>query len=290
MRKPGYILLFTLLSLNFFSQEDVNFFYKDTVLEINRMKIETKGAMAYRDRFKTGVWITNLTDSFKIIDPADVKITYNQNTTPIHESRLMVIPPKSTKKYRFSTQGSDFKSINLKATISQINTIGKVESVYSPKEFILDAASTKAIDHNKPQITAIGPLQLKLKGFAYKGNGTLVVKLGVLYNSDNFLGINVKKIKLLSSNGKTLINMKQTARSLYYYREKKELVLTLEFENPYGYSTTGQADKLMLEDVFLEYKIDADKDKKEINLTKNGEGKGNPQKDEKEKDIEVIED
>jgi hypothetical protein len=290
MGKLGSILLFTLLSFTVFSQEDINFFYGDTVLEVNHLKIETKGAMSYRDRFKTGVWITNLSDSFKIIDPVDVKLTYNERTAPIHESKLKVIPPKTTRKFRFTAQGSDFKSNRLKATISKISTTGKVESVYSPKEFVLDAAAVKAIDQDQFPVTAVGPLQLKLKSFNYKGNGTLVVKVAVAYNSDRFLGMNVKKIKLLTSNGKTLVNMKQTARSLYYYKERKEIVLGLEFENPYGYATSGQADRLVFDDVFVEYNTNGGTDKQEIGFIKKGEGKGNPPKEEKEKDIEVIED
>lgn len=288
MKKSLIISFFIAQALIIRSQD--NFFYGDTILEINQMKFETKGAMSYRDRFKTQVLITNLTDSFKIIDPADIKISCNQTAMPIRESKYMVIPPKCTRKFRFVAENSNFKYDRLNASISKINTTGKIESVYFPKEFILDAEAVKAIERDQFPMTSVGPLQLRLKSFSYKPNGTMVAKVAVLYNSSNFLGMHVKKIKLLASNGKTFVNKNQSDRSLYYYKESKEIVLTLEFENPYGSAPFWQADKLVFEDVFVEYKIDTGTGKQEIGFTKTGEGKGNAPKDAKEKDIEVIED
>lgn len=285
------ILIYNSLS---FAQEKTkyltNFYFADTIVEVNQMKVEYKLPMAYGDKFKVQTYITNLTDSFKIIEPSEIQFSADGKPISMTGVRLLVIPPKCTRKFRILAEGSNFKNNQVKTSINSVQTTSKIETVYSPKEIILDKEALKFIDRDVFPTSTVGALQIKLKKFVYKPNGVLIVKLAVTYSGSSFLGMHVKKIKLISSTGKTYVNQNQTTGSLYYRKEKKEMGLTLEFENPYGTSKDFKADKLNFEDVFVEYALDKNSDKKEFIFTKKGEGLGNAPKDEKEKDIEVIED
>jgi hypothetical protein len=295
MKNKSLTILFLFIYSGFcFSQEKTgyltNFYFADTIVEVNQMKIEYKLPMAYGDKFKVQTYITNLTDSFKILAPADIEFTSGGKTVRANGTRLLVIPPKCTKKFRLLAEGANFKNTEVKTSLNNVQTTSKIENIYSPKEIILDKAALRSIEQALFPTSTVGPLQIKLKKFTYKPNGVLSVRLIVSYTGEDFLGIHVKKIKLISSEGKTYINQNQTTGSLYYKKEKKEMGLTLEFENPYGLSKDFKSDKLVFDDVFAGYAIDKNSDKKEFTFTKNGEGLGNAPKDEKEKDIEVIED
>ena len=69
MSAKNIVLLVILISKITFSQSKLNYFYSDTIFEYSNMKVDVIGAMSYREHFKTQINFTNLTDSFKIIEP-----------------------------------------------------------------------------------------------------------------------------------------------------------------------------------------------------------------------------
>ncbi len=289
MKKIITGILLLILSSKSFSQEEINYFFGDTIIEFNQLKFDFRGAMSYKDRFKSPVYITNFTDSFKIITPLDFQIIKDGGyKMAITNKTQIVIAPKSTQKYRITNEGTNFKTNILRFSITNIQTTSKVEMIYAIKEIILDKTLHDQLENDVFLNNKIGPLELTLKAFEYKAKGTVSVTFKVKYFSENFLAIYAKKIKLIDSNGKVYTNHK--TGPIYYRKEKRETNLTLEFENPYGVSKEFKADKLIFEDVFQEYAINKNSDTKEFILIKKGEGKGNPPKDDKEKDIEVIED
>ncbi|MES2513575.1 MAG: hypothetical protein V4580_05495 [Bacteroidota bacterium] len=289
MKKLTYLFLFLLPSVTNFAQDDVNFFYGDTVIEFNQMKFEFKGIMAYKDKFKSPLYITNFTDSFKIISPGNFTLTKEDGSTySLSNKADFIIPPKASKRFRILYDGSDFKTRKLTLTISNIQTSINVVTVYSVKEFILDKALYKQLDENLTQTNTVGSLTVTIKNFEYKEKGTVSVTLKIKYSDQDFLAIFAKKIKLIDINGKEYINHK--TGPIYYRKEKKETNLVLEFENPYGRTRECKSDRLVLDDVFVLYKLGQIKEKLSFTVLKKSEGFGNPPKEEKEKDIEVIED
>jgi hypothetical protein len=288
--KKTIIFIFSLINSIFcLSQDNINFYYGETILEINHMKFELKMPMAYRQKFKSTLFVTNLTDSFKIITPSDIKIITNDKEVTANGKYLFIVPPKCTRKFKLIGEESNFKSNQIKTTITNIKTTGKIVTVYQPKGFILDKSSFRLIEDDNFPTSGVGPLQLKLKRFDYKSDGTIIAKVSVSYTGEKFLGIYAKKIRLIDSNGKIYINQNQESGALFYRKEKKQMMLTLVFENPYGKSKDYRSDNIQFEEVFVEYQTDISPEINEFILIKNGEGKGDP-KDEKEKDIEVIED
>src|SRR6202008_3222446 len=105
---------FFLLIVSVRSQENLNFFYGDTIFEYSHMKFEFKETMAYKTKFKSNVYITNFTDSFKIISPYDVKISKGDYAVTLSNRGEFVVPPKSTRRFRFNTDGSGFKYDKIK--------------------------------------------------------------------------------------------------------------------------------------------------------------------------------
>lgn len=292
MKKIITITILLLACINFKAQDKLNYFYKDTIFEINQIKIEYKGAMSYKDKFKSPVYFTNLSDSFKVIDPKNIRVIKDDYNGCPPNSNLIVIAPKTTKRYRLLFEPSDFKKSVIKQSISKIQTSGKISTVFNPDFLILNQESLDAIKIRNYPVRTVGDLRIRLKNFKYYPTGKLVVNVGVAYTGVGFLGMHVKKIKLLSTNGKTLVNMQQNTGSLFYKLGKDEMGLTLTFENPYGNAIDLKGDKVVFEDIFVEYELNTSNEVYEFNMTKSGEGKGNPPNEEKEasKDIEVIED
>lgn len=286
MKKKSAIIFFlSLFVLPAFSQDKpkylTNFFFGDTIVEVGHIKIEYKFPMAYGDRFKVQAYMTNLTDSFKIIEPSDFKFTSEGTAYGVNRNNPLVIPPKTTRRFRLVAKGTTFKHNQIKTSITNIQTSGKIKNIYAPKELMLKRGS---------QTSVIEPLKLRLEQYEYKSKDILIVHVGVSYSGSEFLGIHVKKIKVISSDGKAFVNKKQTRNSLYYNKDKKEVMLLLEFENPRGTSKKTGDDRVIFDDVFVEYNLDKNPENHEFIFIKNGEGLGNPPKEDKEKDIEVIED
>ena len=138
----------------------------------------------------------------------------------------------------------------------------------------------------------VSNLQITLKSFKYTPQGEIIVKLVVSYNGEKFLGIHIKKAKIITPEGKSVVNVNQESGSLYYRKQRSHQNITLEFANPNGLSQQLKGDQLVLEDVFCEYESSADLTPFEFNFIKTSEGRGKIPEEEKEKrkEIEVIED
>ncbi len=239
--------------------------------------------------FKALIYITNFTDSFKIIDPKDIKIkTSNGNEYALLNKNQLVIAPKGSEKFRLKFEGPGLKSQHLTLSIANVQTTGPAISVYNFGKIELNKKFLASIKDRQFTHQQVGPMDICIKDFQYKANGTAMVKFSVKYNSPNFLGFFLKNIMLIDSGGKSQPNKKLGVH--YYRKEKKEVVIVAAFNNPYGTSEEIRTDKLLLENVFVEYVPKTNSEANLFTLTKKGEGKGNPSKDEKDNDIEVIED
>jgi hypothetical protein len=277
-----------LVSKIMFSQSKLNYFYSDTVFEYSDVKVDIKDAMAYKDHFKTNIIFTNLSDSFKIIEPNDIKIYKGNNGIESNIRYSIVIPPKGSKKVRIVLKDLNFKYDKIKAEFSKITTTGKIESIYNPKAFSIDATTLFKIENKEFPSSSVGPLFLSVKALKYLPEGIIRVKLNVSYTGKRFLGMYIKKVKINTPDGKTESNINQQASSLYYRKDKNSMNFTLEFKNPNGGTTPLNNAIIILEDVFVEYNTKEDNTPFNFYLVKKGEGKGDETKE--EKDIEVIED
>lgn len=292
MSAKNIVLLVILISKITFSQSKLNYFYSDTIFEYSNMKVDVIGAMAYREHFKTQINFTNLTDSFKIIEPNDIKIFKENNGLGSNIRYSIVVPPKGTKRIRVVLKDLNFKYDKIKAEFSKITTTGKIENIYNPRAISIDAGTTFKIENKEFPTTSVGPLYLTVKAIKYMPEGMIRVKLNVVYTGKKFLGMYIRKAKIVTPDGKTETNNNQQTSSLYYRKDKSSMNITLEFKNPNGGITPLNNTELILEDIFVEYDTKEDNTPFNFYLVKKGEGKGDETKEEKEKekDIDVIED
>ncbi len=286
------IFLLFLISKGIHSQSKLNYFYADTIFEYSNMKIDVKDAISYRDKFKAQLFFTNLSDSFKIIEPTAIKIFRDNNPICANMKNVFVIPPKCTRKFRLAFGDGNYKYDKIKTVFSKVKTTGKIESIYSPKALIITSSTTANIEQKQFPISSVGNLTLTLKSLKYTPEGKIKIKLNIAFSGKNFLGMHVLKIKIKTDDGKTALNNNQQTSSLYYKKEKSSMNITLEFDNPKGAINILNNAQLILDDVFVEYAVEENTTPFEFFISKKGEGKGNETKEEKEqeKDIEVIED
>ena len=253
------------------------------------MKFEFKGAMAYKNKFKTQVYISNLTDSFKIISPNDTKIWMGNYSVSLTNKSDFVIPPKSSRKFRFTAEATSFKFNRIIGTFTKIGTTGRITSIYDIRYFELKNQLLERRRDDLLLTNSVGPLNITLKNIEIE-NGFIEATVSVNYLGTDFLGINAKKIKLTTSNGEVLINDYQAGNSIFYNKSKKAITLKLYFKKTGGNQNAIEGDKITFDDVFTEYKVDSNTNPFQFILNKTGEGFGNPPKEEKPKDLEVIED
>ncbi len=288
MKQFTIIFVFTLYFLNGFSQKE-KCIYADTIFQFDQMRIAAKG-ISYKTFGKVYLNVTNLTDSFKIIYPKDVSISdiYGKQFT-VNSKTMFVIPPKTTRRYMFVVENSEFKAESLNVIISAVHTTGKIESIYQFSPFILNQSTFDLIDKSKQfPIVNVGNLSLTLKNFEYFARGNMAGQIVVKYNGNKFLGVFATNITLTTMEGKSFVNHKQTASSLYYNPNKKEMKLNFNFENPYGSSIILKEDKLLTENVFVEYNTYSNNAPLQFKLRKKSENELKNEEEKKE-DIEVIE-
>lgn len=262
MMKHVLIALCLFIGLNAFPQH-VTFVYRDTVVETNQLRFEIRICVAYRQFGKIILEITNLTDSFKIIYPKDISISdITGRQVTLQDKKPYVIPPKATRKCRFVAESNDFKAGELKVEIGAVHTTGPAVNVYAFPPFILDAATFDMVEKNVMPLVALGPVTLKLKNFKYYSKGNVRVWLSVFYSGDLFLGAHCNNISLKSADGKITMQAFTPRNNAFFFdKKRKELKLTLKFENPGSNAVKPMGEKLMLDNVFIEYPTYEKKDK-----------------------------
>lgn len=267
--KTLVIALCLFIGFNAFSQH-VTFVYRDTVVESNQLRFETRTCVAYRQFGKIILEITNLTDSFKIIYPWDISISdVTGRQVRLQDKKPYVIPPKATRKCRFVAESNDFKAGTLRVEIGAVHTTGRALNVYSFPPFILDAATFDMVEKNVMPLVAIGPVTLKLKNFKYYSKGNVRVWLSVFYSGDLFLGAHCNKISLKSADGKVTMQAFTPRNNAFFFdKKRRELRLTLKFENPGSNAEKPMGEKLILDDVFVEYPTYEKQDKISFNVYK----------------------
>ncbi len=291
MRRLFILSVFIFNSISSFSQKDLNYFYSDTIWEMDHMRCELRGAMAYNDdAFKAQLIFTNFSDSFKVITPSNIQIKLpGGEAYPLKHNGLFVIPPKGTERIRLKFIATNFKSKQLELNISDIQTSGSPLSFYNFGTTELNEDLKKALKEKMFNHRVVGPIDMYIKTFSYKSNGNLVVKMIVKYNNPNFLGFFLKNLKAKDLKGNLYVN---TKIAVHHYRtEKREVVVTAVFDTRDPSAEKIMKDAIIIDNVFAEYLLTTNKNIHRFILNKSGEGKGNPKNnDEKTEDIEVIED
>ncbi len=262
--------------------------YSDTIFQYDQMRISCRG-LAYRGFGRFIMNVTNLTDSFKIIHSADVSIAdIKGQQIPIISKIPCIVPPKATRRFSLVAEAKDFKGDFLKIVISNIHTTGEIDTIYDFQPISLELATFKLIDEKKqfPTLTN-GALTVKLNNYEYFMKGNVGGQLVVSYTGNKFLSIYAKNITLQTPEGKIYVNHRQTMNSLSYINGKKEMKLVLDFENPNGASREMKGDKLILENVFIEYNTYSLNKPLELKLYKKGEEEFKGEEEKKE-DIEML--
>lgn len=275
MKTLLFVTIFSLVSCFIYSQKNT-FFYTDTIFEINQLKFEFKESESFKEKFRATVNITNLSDSFKIINSSEICINLNDTKIKSSNESDFVIEPKSTKTFLLKFNDANFKENKLNFEISNIHTTGKVESIYSPPKFVLDKNAMLEAKYKLFTPLLKGNLNLIVKDIIYDKAGFLLVALSVEYTGNQFLGINYRKIKIKTSDGRVFVNHKQG--DMYKYHDSKAKNSYLKFENPRGNSSKCKDDVLILDDVFVEYNIINSQQTTSFSLTKGKIGKRNPLK------------
>lgn len=295
-KKLYFAFLLCFLAFGAFSQKDLNFFYRDTIMEVEGMKLEIKQSFSNLDQLKYICTFTNLTDNFKVIKPEDIVCYTVDNkviTNATAHKKMYVIPPKTSRKLRlyFKEKEANFRGNIMNLAFNAVYTTGPVEAVYELGDLEVSLESLEAIKKKDAEIGyEVGPVKVMLSNLAYDED-RINVKVKIFYSGNKFLGINFPKFKLKEADGVTYVNMYKKEAYFHFQPENKYQNHTLVFENPTGEKNVkNRKDYLNFKDVFTEYSLNKNDKPFVFQLYKFGEGKGGPPKQDEDKgdDLEVV--
>jgi hypothetical protein len=274
---------------------DEKFFYRDTLFEFNGWKIEVTKSVAYRDVFKSVITVNNTSDQFLILDPTTILFDLPARSEKVQASglRLVVIPPKYSKKFSLKFTGRDFRAPVISYEVAKMQITEQIESVYDLADINLNNESYKEVGgiqfqvveknykQSEMRITPFGLAVDKDKSQDYK------IMANVVYNGNKFLGIYFNNIVLKTKDGNSYINVGKRSGTFHYDKSKPTNKVVLVF--PIEARNAGPANepKLVLKEVFKEYSLATIVGFKVI-LSRGTEGDFN-KKIEKGEDIEEME-
>lgn len=258
--------------------------YSDTTFEIDQLKLKVTETYAFRDKIKTTLILTNLSDNYKTINSEDLTITDAENKPIIINSKKpMVIAPKTTKKFGLMAESkASFKLYDIKIGLKQIYSTGNPMNTFKPNQFNLHLEGVENCKTGPLEITTI-----KCNGLL---NGTTKAYYKLSYTGTNFLAIYGSRSILIKANQKAYFSIAPKSKTTYYPANKPALTLMLEFENPIPSFEGQSCDKVSFENVFVEYESKSDNKSIEFHVYKNGLSDGDSPKEKKEADKENTED
>lgn len=258
--------------------------YSDTVFEQDQLKFKVTETYAFRDKIKTTIILTNLSDNFKTIYSEDFTITDAENNPiVINSKKPMVIAPKSSKKFGLMAESkASFKLYDIKIGLKQIYSTGNAINTLKPNQFNLHLEGIEGCK--------VGPLEITSIKCNGEPNGSTKAYFKLNYTGTNFLGIYGSKAMLVKENNAAYLSFAPKSKTTYYPANKPAFSMMLEFENPNPNFDGQSCDKVKFENVFVEYESKSDNKSLEFHVYKNGLSKGDSPKEKKEADKENTED
>lgn len=251
--------------------------YSDTVFEFEQLQFKVNETYAFRNKIKTTMLITNLSDSYKTLYSEDITITDSENNSiVINQKKPMVIPPKSAKKFGILAESKSFKLYNIKISIKEIHSTGNAISILTPNLFNLHSEGTST--------GKIGALEITRTKCNSSPDGIVKVYFKLIYTGNNFLAIQGSNAKLLSDNKKVYMNLSRKSQATFYPKNKEAYTMLLEFANLQPNFIGDNCDKISFENVFKEYEIYSNNKPFEFQIHKKGLVEGESPKEEKEKE------
>jgi hypothetical protein len=256
--------------------------YSDTIFEIDQLKFKITETYAFRDKVKTTIILYNQSDNFKIIHSEDFTIMdSDSNRIIVNAKKPIVIAPKTSKKIGLLAETkASFKLYDIKIVLNKIYTTGNPVSVFKPNLFNLHEEGLESWRNDVLEITRTKCVNA--------GNGITKAYFKVAYSGGKFLGIYGANTTQLSANGSSYKNTFKKSQITYYPDEKAAMTLLCEFENPASNFSGANCDKLIFENVFIEYQSTSSAKPFEFHVYKNGLNEGDSPFDKKER--ENIED
>lgn len=258
--------------------------YSDTVFEQDQLKFKVTETYAFRDKIKTTIVLTNLSDNFKTIYSEDFTITDSENNAiVVNTKKPIVIAPKMSKKIGLlAVTKASFKLYDIKIGLKQIYSTGNAINTLKPSQFNLHLEGTEGCK--------VGPLEITSIKCNGEPNGSTKAYFKLSYTGSNFLGIYGSKATLVKANNTAYLSFAPKSKTTYYPANKPAFSMMLEFENPNPNFNGQTCDKVKFENVFVEYESKSDNKPLEFHVYKNGLSKGDSPKENKEADKETTED
>ncbi len=201
-----FICLFSVNAQTKPTEIDKKFFYKDTTFEYNGNKYEISRIVSADNYFKCAVTITNISDNFIVINPADIFGTIGSDTkTASIVKRMAVIAPKFTKKFTIKLEGKDFRVNEINIDISKMQLTGKILAEYQLED----------LNITKENLRETGPIKLLIKDRKDdKAGYRIAAEIG--YSGDKFLGLFYNNIVLKTNDGSKYLNTGKKNEDFYY--------------------------------------------------------------------------
>lgn len=256
--------------------------YTDTVFELEQLQFKVTETYAFRNKIKTTLIITNLSDNFKILHSEDFTITDSENNPiGINQKKTMVIAPKTTKKFGLLAESKSFKLHDIKVSLKQIYSASTIETIINPNLFNLHLEGTSS--------SKAGPLEVTTIKCIAAPDGTTKAYFKLSYTGNKFLAIYGSKAMLQTASRKGYMNIAKKSKITYYPNDKAALTMMLEFDNSSPNFFGENCDKVSFENVFIEYSVSSSNNPFVFHIYKNGETKDDSPPKEK-KETETTED
>jgi hypothetical protein len=256
VRKILFAICLILLTSGVARAQDSKTYYKDTLFEFVKFKVEIKRAVATDQVFKFSLIITNTSDQFIIISPSSLvaKLIGSEKEFVSVTKKQLVVAPKFSRAMIIKFAGVDFRKPALELNVKEMELTEKLEAVYEINDFDIFHEITKQNGPITWTLTKVVLDDKKSPNFRIDGN--------VKYSGDKFLGIFYNNIILKTNDGKTYINESKASsmfsfvRNKYYYDKTKPFEKqVLIFPVPSEKITEALQPKVSFNAVFNEYSL-----------------------------------
>jgi hypothetical protein len=189
------------------AEKEKKFYYKDTLFEFNGNKYEISRIVSAETYFKCAVTVTNISDNFIVINPADISgyITGNSSKKTASGKRLAVIAPKYSKKFTIKLEGQDYRVNEINVEISKMQLTGKMSAEYPLSD----------INIFKENARESGPVKWIMKEKKEDKTGYRIIA-EVEYKGDKFLALFYNNIVLKTADGSKYLNAGKKNEDFYY--------------------------------------------------------------------------
>ncbi|MEO8760915.1 MAG: hypothetical protein ABI388_06645 [Bacteroidia bacterium] len=226
------------------------FFYRDTTFEFNGNKYDITRIVSAENYFKCAVNVTNISDNFIVINPADIfgsSLGSDVKTVSVVK-RTAVIAPKFSKKFTIKLEGKDFRANEINIDITKMQLTGKMVASYPLED----------INITKENLRQAGPVKWVMKEKKEDKTGYRIVA-EVEYTGDKFLALFYNNIILKTADGGKYLNTGKKNEDFYYEMGKPFEKNILYFPVEAKKINDKNVPTLSFPNVFKEYSLTATK-------------------------------